>query len=180
MPSGCRAALLLSLLTLGTGLRAQDDGMYRYQGMLCMGEGGQKDLTSSRFGYLFGMHGLYPVQPGQFLRPRFDITLYPEITWATVQTSGSNLAFGCDFIQNLSGLASRTFVVGGLGAIIWSGSTAARPIKAGTGDTTRLALAFGYGYRVNEMVTYEFRYVRSSLSKEVTTGTIGLGVTLKY
>jgi hypothetical protein len=178
MRTGSRAALLL-LLTTGLGLKAQDP-TYRFQGMLCMGMGDQKELTSSRVGYSFGMHGLYPVNPGEFLRPRVDVTLYPEITWATVQTSGSNLAFGCDFLQYLTGSASSMFLVGGLSEIIWSGTTAARPIKAGTGDTTRLGISVGYGYKVNDNVTYEARYTRSSLSKEVTTGTFGLGLTVKF
>ena len=178
MRTGCRA-LLFSLLALGSSLKAQDT-MYRYQAMLCMGEGDQKQLTSSRIGYVFGMHGLYLMRPGEFLRPRADITVYPEITWATIQTSGSNLAFGCDFIQYLTGSASSHFVVGGLSEIIWSGTTANRPIKAGPGDTTRLGISVGYGYKINEAVTYELRYTRSSLSKQFTTGTFGLGVTLKY
>jgi len=179
MRTGCRAALFICLLVLGPSLKAQDP-MYRWQAMLCMGEGGQKALTSSRLGYSFGMHGLYLMRPGELLRPRVDLTVYPEITWAAVQTSGSNLAFGCDFIQYLTGMASSGFLVGGLSEIVWSGSTANRPIKAGTGDCTRLGVSLGYGYKINEAVTYEFRYTRSSLSKEVQTTTIGLGVTLKY
>ena len=179
MRTGCRAALLICLLALVPTLRAQDP-MYRYQAMLCMGEGDQKQLTSSRIGYVFGMHGLYLVQPGEFLRPRVDLTLYPELNWATVQTSGSNLAFGCDFLQYFTGAASSSFLVGGLSAIIWSGTTANRPIKAGPGDTTRMGISLGYGYKVREGVTYELRYTRSSLSKEFTTGTFALGVTLQY
>ena len=178
MRNGCRAALLLLLLSFPAGLKAQDP-VLRFQAMLDMGEGDQKKETGSRIGYQFGMHALYLMQPGEFLRPRVDLTVYPEITWATVQTSGSNLAFGCDFLQYFGGSTQTMFFVGGLSAIIWSGSTAARPIAAGTGDTTRLGIAVGLGWKVREGVTYELRYTRSSLSKEFTTGTFGIGVTVK-
>jgi len=179
MKSGFRLALLSCLLASGAGLRAADDDTYRFQGMICTGLGDQKELTSSRIGYSFGMHGLYPVQPGEFLRPRVDVTLYPEITWATVQTSGSNLSFGCDFIQNFGG-GEPWFGVLGLAEMIWSGSTANRPIPAGPADTTRLGINLGGGYKLNDNVTYEIRYTRSSLSKHFPTASLGLGVTVKF
>jgi len=180
MRTRSRLVLLTCLLALAPGLRADDDHTYRFQAMILTGEGSQKELTSSRIGYSFGMHGLYLVAPGEFLRPRVDITVYPEITWATVQTSGSNLGFGCDFLQYFPGVAANWFAVGGIAEVIWSGSTANRPIPAGPADTTRFGVNLGFGYKVNEGVTYELRYARSSLSKEFTTASIGLGITVKF
>jgi hypothetical protein len=172
-----RLALLLLILPLGAALRAQDPS-YRYQGSIILGEGQQREMTSTRMGYSFGMHGLYQSGTGEYFRPRADITLYPEVTWATVQTSGSNLALGCDYIQYLPGSAS-VFVDGGLAMMIWSGTTANRPIPAGTGDTTRLAFNLGLGFKVNEILTYEIRLTRSSLSKEFSTESIAFGFTVR-
>lgn len=148
----------------------------RMQLQISTAQGEMREVAGSRLGYGVGIHTVYALVNGDSLRPRADLNFFPMFKLSGVQNTASSLGAGCDYIHFLGGALRSVYLVGGMSLVRWSAET----VGAGSGDTTKLGLSLGAGYRVTETFGWEARYSYSPLTQDIKARTLGAGLTFRF
>lgn len=149
---------LLALATLALQPLSAQDVRFGLQAQVGIPTGDLKTAVDSKAGLGLGIHATWELQPQVQLRGRVDYMQFPNVTVSSVTNKLSNLSFGADALYFTQGKVGP-YLSGGLSLNRWE-------VEQGgfNASTTRLGLAAGGGYAVNQKVSFEARYQVSSLA----------------
>ncbi len=169
---------LATLLAAGCSLVAQD-ARFGIQGQIAIPQGDLKDAVDSKPGLGAGVHYTFAFDQ-HVIRPRFDVTFYPEADLGSVETKVNSLALGADYLYFVEGRDRGLYFTAGLSAIRWDVDVNIPGVGSDSYNTTKLGVAGGVGYQWTRAFGTELRYVKSSLGHDASANSFVLGATFRF
>mgnify|MGYP001495212755 CR=1 FL=1 len=169
---------LAALLAAGCSLSAQE-ARFGLQGQVSIPQGDLKDGVDSKLGLGLGAHGTFAFDQ-HVIRPRFDLSFYPEADLGGVETKVNSMALGADYLYFVEGGDQGVYFTAGLSAIRWEVDVNIPGLGSDSYNTTKLGVAAGMGYQWTRAFGTELRYVQSSLGHDVSANNLVLGATFRF
>jgi hypothetical protein len=177
-PLSLTSLAILAVSSLGLHAEAP---RYGVQGLVNVPLSDLKTYVDSNPGPGFGIHGTFDMSDGHMLRPRMDYILYPEASFATIKQSASFLSLGGDYLYFIAGKPEGLYLTAGAAVGRWSLQKKNDPVTGNTtSNTTKFALAGGFGYQWNATVGTEARWMYSKVSNDFKANALQGGVTIRF
>jgi opacity protein-like surface antigen len=136
-----------------------------------------------RTGLGLGVQWRHDHGQGHSSRTRFEWNTFresPALGAQALKTRTSNYILSFDRLYHVSGRDGGFYVVGGLGAVRWFQDRTAGPEPTRSSHTTKLGVTAGAGWRFNDRLSLEARYLVSSLDRTFDGNVLQAGLSLRF